>query len=255
MKFRAHKSATCSTVTYKTSGTEAQKATAGSYELNQRYTTPSNLAESSKQRKTASRKRPKASSKRSVSAIGVQRYHSYFNRSCLLSAIEEDKRTRPSSLINLIADRNWIQIHRQLKLSQLIFPLTKRSCNRSHSTPKQRSLKSNDVAESYCRKWICHPLLTAEQRTNICSQHNNRSLTQLKLTQLTVESSSLIQNAVVPTNPNDDVLAPATESTLSHHGTLATTDLATTAEFNHSASTADVTTAERLHSAMTHANY
>ncbi|KZV45833.1 hypothetical protein F511_21081 [Dorcoceras hygrometricum] len=44
-----------------------------------------------------------------------------------------------------------------------------------------------------------------------------RSLTQLTLTQLTAESSSSIQNAVVPTNPNDDVLAPATESTLSHH--------------------------------------
>ncbi|KZV28572.1 hypothetical protein F511_38859 [Dorcoceras hygrometricum] len=33
----------------------------------------------------------------------------------------------------------------------------------------------------------------------------NRSLTQLTLTQLTAESSLLIQNAVVPTNPNDDV--------------------------------------------------
>ncbi|KZV58231.1 zeaxanthin epoxidase, chloroplastic-like [Dorcoceras hygrometricum] len=52
-----------------------------------------------------------------------------------------------------------------------------------------------------------------------------RSVTQLTLTQLTAESSSPIQNAVVPTNPNDDVLAnpnddvlaPATKSTLSHH--------------------------------------
>ncbi|KZV46732.1 hypothetical protein F511_09959 [Dorcoceras hygrometricum] len=41
---------------------------------------------------------------------------------------------------------------------------------------------------------------------------NIRSLTQLTLTQLTADSSSLIQNAVVPTNPNDDVLAPATET-------------------------------------------
>ncbi|KZV16727.1 hypothetical protein F511_25873 [Dorcoceras hygrometricum] len=39
----------------------------------------------------ASIKRPKAISKRIVSAIGVQRYHSYFNWSFLSSAIEEDK--------------------------------------------------------------------------------------------------------------------------------------------------------------------
>ncbi|KZV24156.1 hypothetical protein F511_17783 [Dorcoceras hygrometricum] len=92
-----------------------KKATAGSYELNQRYPTPSNSAESSKQCMTrsehlpqqarsemltdytremslhtspASSKRSKTISKRSVSAIGVQRYHSHFNRSCLPSTIE-----------------------------------------------------------------------------------------------------------------------------------------------------------------------
>ncbi|KZV26377.1 hypothetical protein F511_38039 [Dorcoceras hygrometricum] len=137
-----------------TQGPKHRKATAGSYELNQHYPTSSNLAESSKQHERgsehlpqqarmeiltdytremsshtspASRKRPKAISKRSVSARGVQHYHSYFNWSCLPSAIKEDK------------------------------------------------------------------------------QRNIRSLTQLKLTQLTAESSSLIQNAVVPTNPSDDV--------------------------------------------------
>ncbi|KZV22818.1 Cysteine protein [Dorcoceras hygrometricum] len=120
-------------------------------------------------------------------------------------------RTRPSSLLNLTADRNWGQIHRQLKLSQLKFPLANRSCNRPHPKPKQISTNSNDVAENYCHNWTRHPLLTTEQLTNICSQRNIRSLTQLKLTQLTAESSSLTQNAVVPTNPNDDVLAPATK--------------------------------------------
>ncbi|KZV54620.1 protein IQ-DOMAIN 1-like [Dorcoceras hygrometricum] len=39
----------------------------------------------------ASSKRPKEISKRSVSARGVQRYHSHSRRSCLPSAIEEDK--------------------------------------------------------------------------------------------------------------------------------------------------------------------
>ncbi|KZV35267.1 protein IQ-DOMAIN 1-like [Dorcoceras hygrometricum] len=99
-------------------GPKNREATAGSYELNQHYPTPSNSAESSKQHKTgsehlpqqartkmltdytrdmssrtspASSKRPKAISNRSVSARGVQRYHSYFNWSCLPSAIEEDK--------------------------------------------------------------------------------------------------------------------------------------------------------------------
>ncbi|KZV37601.1 protease Do-like 5, chloroplastic [Dorcoceras hygrometricum] len=81
-----------------------------------------------------------------------------------------------------------------------------RSCNRSHPKPKQNSTNSNDVAENYCRYWTRYPLLTAEQLTNIGSQRN-----QLKLTQLTAEYSSLIQNAAVPTNPNDDVLAPATK--------------------------------------------
>ncbi|KZV17465.1 metal tolerance protein 10-like [Dorcoceras hygrometricum] len=99
-------------------GPKHRKATAGSYELNQRYPTPYNLAESSKQHKVesehlpqqartvmltdytremssrtspASRKRPKAISKQSVSTRGFQHYHSYFNRSCLPSSIEEDK--------------------------------------------------------------------------------------------------------------------------------------------------------------------
>ncbi|KZV53697.1 hypothetical protein F511_38747 [Dorcoceras hygrometricum] len=39
-----------------------------------------------------------------------------------------------------------------------------------------------------------------------------RSLTQLTLTQLTAEFYSLTQNAVVPTNPNDDVEEPATKT-------------------------------------------
>ncbi|KZV47968.1 hypothetical protein F511_20480 [Dorcoceras hygrometricum] len=94
------------------------------------------------------------------------------------------------------------------------------------------------------------PLIAANKPSR-----EKRSLTQLTLTQLPAESSSLIQNAVVPNNPNDDVLAPATESTLGTLYCSATTDLATTAEHNHPATTADVTTAERQHSAMTHANY
>ncbi|KZV24210.1 F-box/FBD/LRR-repeat protein [Dorcoceras hygrometricum] len=99
-------------------GPKHRKATAGSYEVNQCYSTPCNSAESSKQHKTgsehlsqqartemlteykremssrtslASSKRPNVYIQRSVSARGVQRYHSYFNRSCLPSAIEEDK--------------------------------------------------------------------------------------------------------------------------------------------------------------------
>ncbi|KZV25476.1 putative LRR receptor-like serine/threonine-protein kinase [Dorcoceras hygrometricum] len=59
-----------------------------------------------------------------------------------------------------------------------------RSCNRSLSKPEQISTNSNDVAENHCRNWTRHPLLTAEQLTNICCQRNNRSLTQLTLTQL-----------------------------------------------------------------------
>ncbi|KZV36920.1 protein IQ-DOMAIN 1-like [Dorcoceras hygrometricum] len=105
---------------------------------------------------------PKAISKRSVSARGVQRYHSHSRRSFLPSAIEEDK------------------------ILQQISPYAKTAI----------ATKSNDVAENYCRNWTRHPLLTAEQLTNICSQRNNRYLTQLKLTQLTAESSSLIQNDV-----------------------------------------------------------
>ncbi|KZV49142.1 histone-lysine N-methyltransferase ASHR2 [Dorcoceras hygrometricum] len=173
-----------------------RKATVGSYELDHPYSTSSNSEESYKQLKVesdhlpqqartimltdytremssrtslASSKRPKAISKRSVSARGVQRYHSYFNRSCLSSVIKEDKILQQISLYATTA------------ITYL-----------------------NDVAESYCRKWTRHRLLIAEQLTNICLQRNNRSLTQLKLTQLTAESSSLIQNAVVPTNPNDD---------------------------------------------------
>ncbi|KZV44286.1 autophagy 4a [Dorcoceras hygrometricum] len=119
---------------------------------------------------------------------------------------------RLRSLFNLTADKNWEQLYRQLKLSQLIFLLANRSYNRSHSMPKQRSLKPNDVAENYCRNWTLHPLLTAGQLTNICSQRNNRSLTLLKTNAATAESSSLIQNAVVPTNPNDDVEVPATKT-------------------------------------------
>ncbi|KZT75905.1 histone-lysine N-methyltransferase SUVR5 [Dorcoceras hygrometricum] len=89
-----------------------------------------------------------------------------------------------------------------LKLSQLILPATQTDLAQiSLYATTVIATNSNDVAEKYCRNWTRHPLLTAEQLNNICSQRNNRSLTQLKLTKLTTEPSSLIQNAVVPTNP------------------------------------------------------
>ncbi|KZV50578.1 hypothetical protein F511_25300 [Dorcoceras hygrometricum] len=191
-------------------GPKHRKATVGSYELNQRYPIPSNSTESSKQHKAGSehlsqqaRTEPDAYANRLHKGRCLRTPHQlqanvrklYPNEA---SQQEESNdttltsigvvyhwqlkkiRTRPSSLLNLTADRNWEQIHRQLKLSQLIFPIANRSCNRSHSTPQQRSLKLNDVAESYCRNWTRHPLLTAKQLTNICSQRNNRSLTLLK---------------------------------------------------------------------------
>ncbi|KZV19995.1 hypothetical protein F511_26306 [Dorcoceras hygrometricum] len=100
------------------SRTEEQKSNSWEHELNQHYPTPSNATESSKQHKTGSEHLPQQArtepdayasrlhkgdvfahvtsfkqtsetlSKRSVSARGVQRYHSHFNRSCLPSAIE-----------------------------------------------------------------------------------------------------------------------------------------------------------------------
>ncbi|KZV49519.1 hypothetical protein F511_12825 [Dorcoceras hygrometricum] len=101
MTSRAHRSTICATATHKTSGTEAQKTAAGSYELHQRY--PTSLTqqkalnklkdytrEMSSHTSPASRKRQKAIYKRSASARGVQRYNSYFNRS-LPPEIEEDK--------------------------------------------------------------------------------------------------------------------------------------------------------------------
>ncbi|KZV57126.1 glutathione S-transferase APIC-like [Dorcoceras hygrometricum] len=72
-----------------------------------------------------------------------------------------------------------------------------------------------------------------------------RSLAQLKLTQLTAESSSLIQNAVVPTNPNDDVPTPATENTLGDICLPTITDFSSKLKTNNPATTAYVTTAER----------
>ncbi|KZV13861.1 hypothetical protein F511_44925 [Dorcoceras hygrometricum] len=48
----------------------------------------------------ASRKRSKAISKRSVLVRGVQHYHSYFNRRCLPSAIEEYKVEKDFKLVH-----------------------------------------------------------------------------------------------------------------------------------------------------------
>ncbi|KZV44610.1 hypothetical protein F511_41246 [Dorcoceras hygrometricum] len=120
-------------------GPKHRKTTAGSYELNQRYPTPSNSAESSKKHKTgsehlpqqvrtvmltdytremsshtspASRKLPKSISKQSVSARGVQRYHSDFNRSCLPSALEEDKFPPPKFLILPLHPGSGVRIRR-----------------------------------------------------------------------------------------------------------------------------------------------
>ncbi|KZV37663.1 zinc finger CCCH domain-containing protein 38 [Dorcoceras hygrometricum] len=105
-----------------------------------------------------------------------------------------------------------IQTKRLSKRSPTYHSHSRWRCLPSAIEEDKISTNSNDVAENYCRNWTRNPLLTAEKLTNICSQRNNRSLTQLKLTQLTAESSSLIQNAVVPTNPNDDVEAPATRT-------------------------------------------
>ncbi|KZV36791.1 protein IQ-DOMAIN 1-like [Dorcoceras hygrometricum] len=52
---------------------------------------PDYTREMSSHTSPASSKRPKAISKRSVSAIGVQRYHSHSHQNCLSPAIEEDK--------------------------------------------------------------------------------------------------------------------------------------------------------------------
>ncbi|KZV15647.1 hypothetical protein F511_38203 [Dorcoceras hygrometricum] len=77
----------------------------------------------------------KSSTKRSVLARGVQRYHSYFNRSCLPSAIGEAK-IPPST-----------------QGTKLIFPLGSDSLNRYGLTPQQISTKSKDVVQVHYRNW------------------------------------------------------------------------------------------------------
>ncbi|KZV23148.1 nuclear matrix constituent protein 1-like protein [Dorcoceras hygrometricum] len=84
------------------SGTVTQKPRIGSYKLNPCLSYPSNTTEDSKQSTrlekgdvlahlTSFKQASKSSIKQSVLARGVQRYHSYFNRSYLPSAIGEDK--------------------------------------------------------------------------------------------------------------------------------------------------------------------
>ncbi|KZV43980.1 hypothetical protein F511_11172 [Dorcoceras hygrometricum] len=150
------------------SKTEAQKIAAGSYELHQRY--PTFLTQ-----------------QKALTSLKLQENvrKQYPNE----ASQQEESNATTLTLVGAVYRRQSKKI---------------RSCNRSLSKPEQISTNSKDVAENHCRNWTRHPLLNAEQLTNICGQRNNRSLTQLTLTQLTAESSSLIQNAVVPTNPNDD---------------------------------------------------
>ncbi|KZV30617.1 Cyclin-like F-box domain containing protein [Dorcoceras hygrometricum] len=63
-------------------------------------------------------------------------------------------------------------------------------------------------------------------------------------TLLTAESPPLIQNAVVPTNPNDDVPTPATENTLGDICLPTITGFSSKLKTNNPATTAHVTTAE-----------
>ncbi|KZV35544.1 hypothetical protein F511_18353 [Dorcoceras hygrometricum] len=84
------------------SGIVTQKPRIGSYKLNPSLSYPSNTTEGSKQSTrlekgdvlahlTSFKQASKSSTKRSVLARGVHRYHSHFNRSYLPSAIGEDK--------------------------------------------------------------------------------------------------------------------------------------------------------------------
>ncbi|KZV48354.1 hypothetical protein F511_29221 [Dorcoceras hygrometricum] len=121
MTSRAHRSTTCSTATHKSSWTEAQKTAAGSYKLHQRYPTsltqqkalnnlkgriytyPKKLgvksdAYANRLHKgdvfahlTSFKQTSESNFQTKASARGVQCYHSYFNRSCLPPAIEENK--------------------------------------------------------------------------------------------------------------------------------------------------------------------
>ncbi|KZV42555.1 hypothetical protein F511_19909 [Dorcoceras hygrometricum] len=68
---------------------------------------------------TSFKKASKSSTKRSVLARGVQRYHSYFNRSCLPSAIGEDKRKLQKFAPGIVQyiTKQQINIHRMFDMS------------------------------------------------------------------------------------------------------------------------------------------
>ncbi|KZV21622.1 hypothetical protein F511_17647 [Dorcoceras hygrometricum] len=101
----------------------------------------------------------KSSTKRSVLARGVQRYHSYFNRSCLSSAIGEDKISSKSE------DQRLKSVSRSLTKTlsfQLIqttwFSYSLQKHAGSHPTPAKPD--SNTTAERDYSGWLT---LTARQ--------------------------------------------------------------------------------------------
>ncbi|KZV17652.1 nucleotide-sugar epimerase (ISS) [Dorcoceras hygrometricum] len=104
------------------------KATAGSYELGQRYSTPLS------QQRTLNKHKLQAS---------VQKQ--YPNET---SQQEESNATTLTSI--------GAVYRRQSK------KIRSRSHNRSHPTPNQISTNSNDVAQVHSRNWTRHPLLKAE---------------------------------------------------------------------------------------------
>ncbi|KZV25164.1 WD repeat-containing protein 48-like [Dorcoceras hygrometricum] len=149
MTSRAHRSTTCSTATHKTTGIEAQKIAAGSYELHQRY-------------------------------------HTSLTHQKALNKLKGRIYTYPKKL-GAKSDAYANRLHKGDVFA--------------HLTSFKQTFESNIQTKCLSKRSPTLPL----------SLSSELSLTQLTLTQLTAESSSPIQNAVVPTNPNDDVLAPVTE--------------------------------------------
>ncbi|KZV46116.1 hypothetical protein F511_12643 [Dorcoceras hygrometricum] len=153
--------------------TKHRKATAGSYELDQRYTIPSISTDSSKQTQ-ASSKRPKAppnevSQQEESSATTLTSIESSYRRQSEKTRFGEQKlgyRDRVQQSGNILNPTDNSK-------NKADIPARSRSRNRSHSTPKQISTKTNDVAKVHYRNWTRHPLLRYESLAQEESETQN----------------------------------------------------------------------------------
>ncbi|KZV28514.1 putative LRR receptor-like serine/threonine-protein kinase [Dorcoceras hygrometricum] len=151
----------------------------------------------------------KISTKRRVLARGVQRYHSYFNRSYLPSAIGEDKLTSSFDILRKLSTASLLFHHYDWCASCFFDSLrlgTKSTEYAKLATGYIATADTNKLSTGCC---CCLRLVaqnTASGNLCVATESTVASTAEISMQSLPAESLAQEQNAVVSTYVNDIVL-------------------------------------------------